>query len=151
MARPESIDRPYLTGLNARSPDREPIRQGREAQSSRLDADRLRYERRVLPRPANDLGDVSDAAWARVVRRPGRVAQLHPDGRATRQDGRLDLLTNQDKTRADLDLRDDAIRPDSRADLGSVRCPTIVVVRDRDLLTPPNLALTAAMMEIAGD
>jgi pimeloyl-ACP methyl ester carboxylesterase len=34
----------------------------------------------------------------------------------------------------------DMCRPDSRADLGSIRCPTTVAVGDSDQLTPPALA-----------
>ncbi|HKE80201.1 MAG TPA: alpha/beta fold hydrolase [Solirubrobacteraceae bacterium] len=31
-------------------------------------------------------------------------------------------------------------RPDSRGDLGAIRCPTLVLVGDRDALTPPEFA-----------
>ena len=31
-------------------------------------------------------------------------------------------------------------RPDSRGELGAIRCPTLVVVGDRDALTPPELS-----------
>jgi len=37
-------------------------------------------------------------------------------------------------------LNADMSRPDSRADLASIRCPTTVVVGDNDQLTPPALA-----------
>ena len=47
-------------------------------------------------------------------------------------------------------------RPDSRPDLPSFRCPTLVVVGDSDQITPPNLAreiaegVSGAQLEIIG-
>jgi pimeloyl-ACP methyl ester carboxylesterase len=35
-------------------------------------------------------------------------------------------------------------RPDSRPDLGAIRCPTLVLVGDGDVLTPPELAVEIA-------
>jgi pimeloyl-ACP methyl ester carboxylesterase len=35
-------------------------------------------------------------------------------------------------------------RPDSRPDLGAIRCPTLVLVGDSDVITPPELSVEIA-------
>jgi pimeloyl-ACP methyl ester carboxylesterase len=48
-----------------------------------------------------------------------------------------------DETGAEAFVREQTAiiaRPDSRGDLGAIRCPTLVLVGDHDALTPPELA-----------
>src|SRR5262249_43712993 len=102
---------------------------------ARADGDEVRAARRAQMDLARTVGltPVVDALIPRLVH-PARVqerplrALLHEMAAEVGLDGYL----NQQNA--------NMTRPDSRSDLALIRCPTLVLVGEADVLTPPELA-----------
>jgi len=103
--------------------------------SARPDAPEQSSQRRLQIEMARTrgLGDIVDGLFPRLVhaRRWGD-ASLRRICRAMEHDVGVEGFINQQKAIIS--------RPDSRPGLPSIRCPTLVIVGDGDVLTPPELA-----------
>jgi pimeloyl-ACP methyl ester carboxylesterase len=83
------------------------------------------------------IGELSDAMFPRFV---------HPTRRADERLREIFRLMAEETGTAGFVRQQTAImgRPDSRPTLGTIRCPTLVLVGDSDELTPPDLATEIA-------
>jgi pimeloyl-ACP methyl ester carboxylesterase len=103
--------------------------------SARPDAPEQSGQRRLQIEMARSrgLGEIGDGLFPRLVhaRRWGD-ASLRRICRAMEQDVGVEGFVNQQTAVIG--------RPDSRPALAAIRCPTLVIVGDSDVLTPPDLA-----------
>jgi pimeloyl-ACP methyl ester carboxylesterase len=82
---------------------------------------------------AGRLDEVVEQQWPLLV---------HPD-HLDDEALRATVAVMADETGVEAFVREQTAiigRPDSRGDLGAIRCPTLVLVGDRDALTPPEFA-----------
>jgi pimeloyl-ACP methyl ester carboxylesterase len=83
------------------------------------------------------LGEVFDAAFPRLVHPDHRAdPRVHEVLRRMAGEVGIDGFVNQQSA--------NITRPDSRPGLGAIRCPALVLVGDRDELTPPERAAEMA-------